>query len=130
MGPRGGVRVRRLGARGHRTRARSTTPPTPFPPSTVYAARPVARPVSKCRSITRPSLPTPHLSYVSLLSAIPLSSVRIVILCIRIIRGYAVLPGVDIRYHACSVFTVNKELIYLNVVLPEAREFIRKTHRL
>jgi hypothetical protein len=41
MGPRGGVRVRRLGARGHRTRARSTTPPTPFPPSTVlYAARP------------------------------------------------------------------------------------------
>jgi hypothetical protein len=26
-------------------------------------------------------------------------------------RGYAVLPGVDIRCHACySVFTVNKEL--------------------
>ena len=36
----------------------------------------------------------------------------IVILCGRIIRGCAVLPGVDIRYHACSVFTVNKELIF------------------
>jgi hypothetical protein len=49
---------------------------------------------------------------VSLLSAIPVSSVGIVILCGRIIRGCAVLPGVDIRYHACSVFTVNKELIF------------------
>jgi hypothetical protein len=48
----------------------------------------LSHPVGKCRSITRPSLPTP-ISPVSLLCAIPrsLSCVKIVILCGVIVRG-------------------------------------------
>ena len=105
---------------------RSTTPPTRFP--ALHAAHPLAQWAHADRSRDRPC---PHPFLLCPPCARRLSLLRgdshygdairgyyTPILCVRGPcyeyngRGYAVLPGVDIRCHIMpvSVFTVNKEL--------------------